>query len=420
MQAARGFLQTLAGLRHAGNPLGWKIRVRTLAHELLKRPSRALKSAPAQGAHEGEERARLIGRSGDLTRRKKPIEFVFGDCAAEPAQQQLGSARKRDLADRNSQRKLQEICGAKGILAGGQIAVERALNFAAARARILRDDEQSRLRIRRELRLRPECTCNQFGGRIRGGVEMNLRRRCAERCIAHAITIAPGGEECLLRRQSAVEAGQQKGRTLRGVSFQRLIKLQRKTRPADQLPVAADLVERGEPGAKGPGVLVPSAARRISEKLRGVSAKQMMRLHCERGQSIGSANERDGDRRGFSDDARPQRLLLKVAEHHSTVKSALIPGVANESLPVENARRGPCGEPFPAARAMKPSSEGACGALAGGYYDSAVAQPVIDRWQFNAHSSRFVVRSWQSYAQGYRRRGWLPGMAAIGSLRTEN
>ena len=113
-------------------------------------------------------------------------------------------------------------------------------------------------------------------------------------------------------------------------------------------------------------------------------------------------------------------LLLKVAQHHPTVKSALIPGVANESLPVQNVGVGHAVSPSAAARAMKAESEGSRGALAGGDHDSAVAQPRIDRWQFNAHSSQFVVRSWQSYAQGYRCQGWLPGMAAIGSLRTEN
>ena len=89
------------------------------------------------------------------------------------------------------------------------MAEERALDFAAALARILRDHKQSRVWIGGELRLRPKRTRSEFGGRIRSGMEMELRGRSVERNFAHAIAAAPCREECLLRGQNAIETGKQ-------------------------------------------------------------------------------------------------------------------------------------------------------------------------------------------------------------------
>ena len=89
-----------------------------------------LQAAAAQGAHESGERARFAGRSGDLTRREKPIKFVFCDCVAEPAEQQLRAARQRDLAESERRAKTPEaLRRPERILAGAQNSGETRARF---------------------------------------------------------------------------------------------------------------------------------------------------------------------------------------------------------------------------------------------------------------------------------------------------
>ena len=112
--------------------------------------------------------------------------------------------------------------------------------------------------------------------------------------------------------------------------MRRSAEFQRETRSANEIPVAADLIEGSQPGAEGTGVLVPPDTRRFNEKLRGIGAQQMMGVRGERGQAIGCAGEFDSGRGRFIHDASPKRMLLKGAQHHSAVSNALIPGVADK------------------------------------------------------------------------------------------
>jgi hypothetical protein len=87
----------------------------------------------------------------------------------------------------------------------------------------------------------------------------------------------------------------------------------------------------------------------------------MVRSHGERSQAIARAGELHGFGRGMGHNARPERLLLKRAQHHAAVQKTLIgalahafiPRRASEGLPILNVGRGPCGQPFGTAGAMK-------------------------------------------------------------------
>ena len=74
----------------------------------------------------------------------------------------------------------------------------------------------------------------------------------------------------------------------------------------------------------------------------------------------------------------PERLLLQWVQDQPAVEAALIPGVADKALPVLNVGRGPGGEPFGAAGAMKRRRKGSRGAFAGRNHQPAGAQAGID------------------------------------------
>ena len=87
LRLAREFLQPLSGLRHARGPLGGQLGARHAGAEMSASVQRvSLQAATAQRAHESGERARFVGRSGDLAGREQPIKLVFSDGVAEPAQ----------------------------------------------------------------------------------------------------------------------------------------------------------------------------------------------------------------------------------------------------------------------------------------------------------------------------------------------
>ncbi len=88
-----------------------------------------------------------------------------------------------------------------------------------------------------------------------------------------------------------------------------------------QLAIAAKFVECSEPAAERSCVLIPACARIVFEKLRGVVAEQMVRVHGERGQAIARAGELHGFGRGVRHNASPQRLLLERTQHHAAVRS---------------------------------------------------------------------------------------------------
>ncbi len=201
----------------------------------------------------------------------------------------------------------------------GQKAEKSALDFAAAFARVLRDHEQTRVRIGCEPGLRPKRTRGEFCGRIGRKVKFGLFRSGPERSFAHTIVSAPRGEQFLLRRQNAVEAGKQQRRALRCVGLEFGGEFERKARGADEFAIAAEFVKCSEPAAERSGVLIPANARIVFEKLRSVVAEQMVRVHGERGQAIARASELHGFGRGMGHNARPERLLLKRAQHHAAV-----------------------------------------------------------------------------------------------------
>ena len=157
-----------------------------------------------------------------------------------------------------------------------------------------------------------------------------------------------------------------------------------------QLAITAKLVECGEPAAERSGILIPADARVVFEKLRGIVAEQMVRVHGECSQAIASAGELYGFGRGVGHNSSPQRLLLERAKHHAAIDFALIPGRASKTLPILNVRSGPCGQPFSTAGAMKGRGEGSRRALAGSDHDSAAAQPRIDLY-------RGLFPPWQRY-----------------------
>ena len=159
---------------------------------------------------------------------------------------------------------------------------------------------------------------------------------------------------------------------------------ERKACGAYQLAIAAEFVECTEPAAEHSCVLIPTDARIVFEKLRRVSAEQMMRLHGERSQAVARTSELHGFGRSMGHDARPERLLLERAQHHAAVAHAFIPLAASETLPITDVGSGPCGQPFGAAGAMKGRGEGSRGTFAGGDHDSAAVQPRID-----LHRGRF-------------------------------
>lgn len=105
------------------------------------------------------------------------------------------------------------------------------------------------------------------------------------------------------------------------------------------------------------------------------------------------AGELRGGGRGSGDDLGPERLLLDRVQNEAVAGAAVIPGVADEGMPVLNVGRRPGGEAFGAAGAMEGVGEESRGALAGGDHDSAAAQPCIERLKFGVHDSEFFARS---------------------------
>jgi hypothetical protein len=80
------------------------------------------------------QRRGLLGAGGGVAGGKQPVEFLLGKRTVEPAQQKVRRPRQRNLAERNSQRKLEGRAG---------VSLKGALDFATARAGGLSDDQQA-------------------------------------------------------------------------------------------------------------------------------------------------------------------------------------------------------------------------------------------------------------------------------------
>ena len=91
-------------------------------------PLGAFETAVAQGAHVCLERGGLLICGASVAGGEEPIEFVFGEGAGEPAEQKVGGAGQRNLAERNAERKLKERCGC----GRGQMAKEGPFDLATA------------------------------------------------------------------------------------------------------------------------------------------------------------------------------------------------------------------------------------------------------------------------------------------------
>ena len=55
-------------------------------------PVRLFEAAAAEGAHAGLEGGGFLGAGGGVAGGEKPVEFVLGERAGEPAEQQVGGA----------------------------------------------------------------------------------------------------------------------------------------------------------------------------------------------------------------------------------------------------------------------------------------------------------------------------------------
>ena len=209
----------------------------------------------------------------------------------------------------------------------------------------------------------------------------DLRRRLAQRSFAHAIVSAPCSEEMLA---AWAECGRSRQAAAAGAPRCRLaefaINFERKARGADQVAVAADFVESSEPAAECSRILIPADARAVFEELRGIVAEQMVRVHGERGQAI-ARRPASCTASGAASATMPAHSDCSWSEFSTTRPSSTRSSQAlrTKRLPISNVGRGPCGEPFGAAGAMKGGGEGSRGALAGGNHKAAVAQPRIDR-----------------------------------------
>src|SRR5580658_3652588 len=175
--------------------------------ERLQSPTGLLKAASAQGAHEGLQSGSFLRCGGCVAGGEEPVKLVFGKRAGEPAEHQVSRAGQRHLAERNAERELEE----RGAVGAGA-AEKYALNLAAAFGCVLGHYQDAAVGIGGQPPAAPEGARGHFGLIVASFVEVD---RCGRVAAASLPPVAPGVEYCLLDRENAIEAGQQKRQSFR-------------------------------------------------------------------------------------------------------------------------------------------------------------------------------------------------------------
>src|ERR1035438_3548605 len=117
-----------------------------------QRPLGLFQAAAAQRAHQRLQRGGFLRASDRVAGGEQPVQFVLGERAAEPAQQQKRGSRQSDLAQRDAERELEERrAGGAGQLEKGSLDLASAWPVAC----ILRYDEEPGAGIGVELVLAP-------------------------------------------------------------------------------------------------------------------------------------------------------------------------------------------------------------------------------------------------------------------------
>ena len=143
LRAAREFSQAALGFDHACDPSSGQQFVWRLGDEGIEGPVGLLLAVAAEIAH-----MRLQGRGllrvGGVAGGEEPVEFVFGNRAGEPAEQQVSGVWQGNLAERDSKGELEE----RGT-GGARVAEEGSFDLAAEAAcgRVLGDDEETSVRM---------------------------------------------------------------------------------------------------------------------------------------------------------------------------------------------------------------------------------------------------------------------------------
>ena len=78
------------------------------ADKAVQSPTGLLQSVAAERAHVCLQCGIFIEACGGVAGGEQPVEFVLGKRGGEPAQQQMSAPGKRDLAERHSERELEE------------------------------------------------------------------------------------------------------------------------------------------------------------------------------------------------------------------------------------------------------------------------------------------------------------------------
>ena len=151
-----------------------------------------------------------------------------------------------------------------------------------------------------------------------------------------------------------------------------------KTRGAQRLLCAADLVKGREPSAEDGCILLPAWARMRLQKTGRIETEQTVCVHGHLPNAVTGAFEQRCARAIAGHDIGPERLLLQSTKHHTIVSAALLPRGAQKSIPVLDMGCGPCGKSLSAARAVIGRAKRTCGTLAGCDDAPAGAQPCVD------------------------------------------
>ena len=173
LRAAGEVVKAAPGLVDAFDPEGGQGIVLRLTDECGKEgfegPVRLFETVAADGAHVGLEGGGFLGAGGGVAGGEEPVDFVLGERAGEPAEQQVGGAREGDLAERDSKGELEE----RGTGEGG-VAEKGAFDLAAAAGCVLGHDEDAGAGVGGKLGLAPEGAGGQFGLAVRDLVEVDM------------------------------------------------------------------------------------------------------------------------------------------------------------------------------------------------------------------------------------------------------
>ena len=225
----------------------------------------ALQAALALVPHISLERQGLLRICRDLAGGEQPVQLMFFDWRRQPAEKEMRSARERNLAERDSKRKLEERGGVGCAMIRACKLEECALDFAAAFGQVLSYDEQARIRVGGKMAFAPESTGDELGLSVGGLVKADLAGWLAGSGFLPRACGAPGVEEAALDGQNAVKAGEKERRApgLGGrwrLIFKERNQFQRQARRAEQVAGAAGFVKDREPGAEVLRILLPPGA----------------------------------------------------------------------------------------------------------------------------------------------------------------